>query len=145
MPMKNSPQTARLFYCSCCHQPVVICRHCDRGNHYCGAACARQIRVLNHRIANQTYQNSLKGRLKHAQRQRHYRARKQAREKKVTDQGSPALPLNDVLPGKPDEGQSPPVSTTRCHFCGDEVSLFLRNGFLRHHRSDALPSWPLGP
>jgi hypothetical protein len=143
--MKKTKKTARLFSCARCLLPVVICSRCDRGNIYCGSTCSGQSRILNHRIANQKYQHSLKGRLKHAQRQRHYRARKKAAAKKVTDQGSPVLPPNDVLPDRPNEGPLRGTCTTRCHFCGGPVSLFLRNGFLRHHVNDGPSSWPLGP
>jgi hypothetical protein len=143
--MKTIQKTARFFSCFCCHQQVVICSHCDRGNLYCGAMCSQRTRILNHRIANQTYQQSLKGRLKHAQRQQRYRAQKITTSKKVTDRGSPDLPAHDVLPDRPDEGRTQLVDTTRCHFCGDVVSHFLRNGFLRHHRNDVSSSWPLGP
>lgn len=143
--MKKTKKTARLFSCGRCLQPVVICSRCDRGNIYCGSTCSERSRILNHRIANQTYQRSLKGRLKHAKRQRHYRERKCAVAKKVTDQGSPVLPPNDVLPDRPNEGPSRKKSTARCHFCGEQVSLFLRHGFLRHHVTDVSSSWPLGP
>jgi hypothetical protein len=143
--MKTTKETARLYYCSCCHQQVVICSCCDRGNIYCGSLCSQQTRTLNHRIANQKYQNSLKGRLKHAQRQRHYRKRKMATAQKVTDQGSPVLPAYDLLPDRLDEGKSQPSNTTHCHFCGNIVPLFLRNGFLRHHKDNHFSSWPLGP
>ena len=143
--MKKIHNTARLFYCARCLQPVVICSRCDRGNIYCGSKCSGQSRTLNHHIANQKYQHSLKGRLKHAKRQRRYRERQKATAKKVTDQGSPALPPNDVLPRQPNERPSWQVSTARCHFCGEPVSLFLRNGFLHHHMRDVLSSWPLGP
>jgi hypothetical protein len=143
--MKKTRDTARLFYCARCHQPVVICSRCDRGNIYCGSICSAHARVLNHRIANQKYQHSLKGRLKHAQRQQHYRERKKATAKKVTDQGSPVLLPDDVLRGKPNERPSWQASAAHCHFCSQPVSLFLRNGFLRHHMNDVLSSWPLGP
>lgn len=142
MPMKNTKKTARLFCCARCYQPVSICSRCDRGNIYCGSTCSERKRVLNHRIANRKYQRSLKGRLKHAERQRRYREWKMATATKVTDQGSPVLPPNDVLPDRPNEART---VTTYCHFCGEPVSLLLRSGFLRHHASDGSSSWPLGP
>ena len=144
MPMKNTNQTARLFHCSHCHQQVSICSHCDRGNRYCGSACRLKARTLNRQSANKIYQCSLKGRLKHANRQSRYRARKRATEKKVTYQGSPVLPPNDLLPAQPDENKSQLIRK-RCHFCGDEVALFLRNSFLRHHKKDDFSFWPFEP
>jgi hypothetical protein len=76
--MKKTKKTARLFNCHRCHQPVSIFSRCDRGNIYCGSTCSGRARALNHRIANHKYQLSLKGRLKHAQRQRCYRERQKA-------------------------------------------------------------------
>lgn len=136
----------RLFNCALCHKQVVICSGCDRGNIYCGPACAKQARVQNHRRANQAYQQSLKGRQKHAERQRRYRQRQKDKNKKVTDEGSPDLSPNDLLQGKPSEGKQ--TDSACCHFCGESVLPFLRNGFLRHSKNKQLhdPScWPLGP
>ena len=143
--MKKTKNTARLFCCARCFTSVVICSRCDRGNIYCESTCSGRARAQYHRIANQKYQRSLKGRLKHAQRQRRYRERQKATAKKVMDQGSPVMPPNDVLPNRPNERPSRQACTDYCHFCGEPVSLFLRNGFLRHHVSDGSSSWPLGP
>lgn len=141
MPMMKIEPTARLFHCTRCHVSVVICRHCDRGNIYCGSSCCETSRRVNHRFANQKYQRSLKGRLNHAKRQRLYCERKKHDIKKVTDQGSLDLSHRDVLDTSPDERLLPKIRTGYCHFCRKPVSLFLRSGFLRHARS----SWPLGP
>jgi len=141
-------KTARQFNCAHCHVRVAICSPCDRGNIYCGPACSRHARALNHRISNQLYQKSLRGRLKHADRQRRYRQRQKEKSKKVTDVGSPDSPLNDLLPREPNGDKSRLMEPLYCHFCGEAVSPFLRNGFLRHHRnnkSHSSPSWPLGP
>ena len=88
-------KSARLFNCARCLKQVIICSHCDRGNLYCGPACSQQARAQNHRIANQIYQKSLRGRHKNAERQRRYQKLK---KNKITDQGSPVLPPNDLLP-----------------------------------------------
>ena len=142
--MKN---TARLYCCARCHSQVCICSRCDRGNIYCGLTCSQRSRAQKHRIANQKYQKSLKGRQKNAARQRRYRQRQKDNIKKVTDQGSPDLPLNDLLPNKPSEDKSRQVDQVCCHFCGELVSPFLRTGYLRHHRHQSYDSasWPLGP
>lgn len=148
MPMKKTKKTARLFYCARCSEPVVICSRCDRGNIYCGSTCSGQTRILYHRIANQKYQHSLKGRQKHGERQRRYRERQNEKKKKVTDQGSSDLPPNDLLPSEPNEDTSRQPNALYCHFCGEPVSSFLRNGYLRHHRNEKSvysSSWPLGP
>ncbi len=145
MPMKKS---AREFNCARCHMQVIICSPCDRGNIYCGRDCSQYSRVLNHRIANQIYQKTLKGRQKHAERQRRYRQRLREKPNKVTDHGSNDLPPNDLLPRVPSEERSQKIEQPHCHFCRKAVSTFLRNGFLRHHqegkRQDS-SSWPLGP
>lgn len=138
--IKTEP-IARLFHCTRCHAPVVICSWCDRGNIYCGSICSEASRRVNHRFANQKYQQSLKGRLRHAKRQRLYRQRQAVIAKKVTDQGSLHLPHSDVLDTSPDERALSKISTSYCHFCRKPVTFFLRSSFLRHDRS----SWPLGP
>jgi hypothetical protein len=138
-------KTARLFNCAHCQSQAVICSHCDRGNIYCGSRCSQHTRVQNHRIANQKYQKTLRGRQNHAERQRRYRQRQ---AKKVTDQGSPHLPPNDLLPVEPSEGRPWQTEPILCHFCGEVVSSFLRNGYLRHHVQDqsrCSSSWPLAP
>jgi hypothetical protein len=137
--------SARFYSCARCHRQVVICSYCDRGNIYCGTTCSQQARTLNHRRANQNYQKSQKGRQKHAQRQRRYRERQ---KKKVTEQGSSHLPPNDLLLGEPNKDKSR-TGTTCCYVCGEPVSPFLRNGYLRHHKQERSSpyssSWPLGP
>lgn len=139
-------RSARIFNCARCHIQVAICSHCDRGNIYCGSACAKQAAVQNHRRANAIYQQSLKGRLKHAKRQQRYRQRQKEKSKKVTDVGSTDLSTNDLLLKKPKEDKQ--INSICCHFCGAEVSPLLRNGFLRHFRGSQQrysSSWPLGP
>jgi hypothetical protein len=103
---------------------------------------------LNHRKANQKYQSSLKGRQKHAVRQRHYRERQKEKKTNVTDQSSPNLPPNDLLPSEPNENKSQQPDALYCHFCDEPVSLFLRNGYLRYYRNEKSvysSAWQLGP
>jgi predicted GIY-YIG superfamily endonuclease len=141
-------KSARLFNCARCHAQVIICSHCDRGNFYCGSTCSQQARAQNHRIANQRYQKSKKGQMKNAERQRRYRQHQREKTKRVTDQGSPVLPPNDLLPEVPNEKKWCVREFICCHFCGEAVSQFLRNGYLRHHKNHQthdFSSWPLGP
>ncbi len=141
-------KNARVFNCARCHVQVVICSHCDRGNIYCGSNCSRQALAINHRTANQIYQKTLKGRQKHAERQRRYRQRQKEKQQKVTDGGSHDLPTNDLLLIEPEESQRRVIGSIYCHFCGNAVSTFLRTGFLRYHQNEKSPdssSWPLGP
>lgn len=138
-------KTARLFNCALCRNQVVICSSCDRGNIYCGSTCSGHARAQNHRIANQKYQKTSQGRQMHADRQRQYRQRQ---VKKVTDQGSTDLPLNDLLVHVPSEDRLRQGEPFFCHFCDQTVSSFLRCGFLRHHENDRSrysSSWPLAP
>lgn len=140
-------KSARKYHCARCHTLVVICSDCDRGNIYCGTSCSQQAYVLNHRMANQAYQKTLKGRQKHAARQQRYRQRQKEKVKKVTDMGSNDLPVHDLLLAKPSGNTSWPIELRHCHFCGETVSPFLRNGFLRDlrkHQSNDFSSWPLG-
>ena len=83
----------RRFLCAACRVAVYICTHCDRGQRYCAAGCARAARCQSQREADRRYERSLRGRLKHAERSRRYRMRC----KSVTDQGSLVAAEYDVL------------------------------------------------
>lgn len=138
--------TAREFNCARCHRQVIICSACDRGNIYCGTDCSRCARAMNHRRANERYQQSLKGRQKHAERQRRYRQRQNRNLQKVTDQGSPDLSVSDLLQREQDLDQRRLMKPMLCHCCGKAVPEFLRQGFLRHDfDKSVIASWPRGP
>jgi hypothetical protein len=138
-PELPMPASARLFNCARCNRQVVICRHCDRGQRYCGPACARAARRASTRAAGARYQHSRRGRLKHAHRQGRYRTRR----RKVTHQGSLALTPGASLPPEsrapapptPRHQAHPPVADgLRCHVCGRVCTEFVRLGFLRQRR-----------
>ena len=125
----------RSFLCARCRNQVVICRRCDRGQIYCGKACAHAARRANQREAGQRYQSSDRGRANHAERSRRYRARK----KNVTHRGCLAQPI--LLPAAsalPREGSPSPAAATRtitqCHWCESCPSQFVRFNFLRRRR-----------
>jgi len=125
--------TARLYYCTGCHCQAIICSQCDHGNIYCSLDCAQQSRKASLRAANQRYQDSHQGRLHHAARQSRYRKRQQ---QKVTYQGS-LTEKSDLLSQalKQQVTLGVPVTSNApsyCHFCGKEVTEFLRRGFLSH-------------
>ncbi len=122
---------ARLFNCVRCHSQAIICSCCDRGNIYCCSKCSETARKKSLREADQRYQNSIKGKHKHADRQRHYRQRLASEMKIVTDHGSQVLPNNDLLPQQPYEKKNSLTRTVICHFCGICCSSFIRSGFLR--------------
>lgn len=149
-------EEARLFNCVRCHQQTLICSCCDRGNIYCSAKCSQAARKGSVLAAGRRYQNSLKGRLKHAARQRRYRERKKEctylKNEKVTHQGSPIPSANDLLPPECDKPAIGALSTqmnqNRCHFCHKHCSDFVRLGFLQSRASlqtQRKTSWPLGP
>jgi hypothetical protein len=144
--MKN---TARLFNCARCHCQVTICSACDRGNIYCNKDCSQLSRQRLRREAAIRYQNSPRGRVKHAKRQHRYRQRKKTNTQIVTHHRSPELPDNDLLPDgsmQPAAPAEPPL--IYCHFCGKGCSSLLRSGYLRRHSHDESPfssSWPRGP
>ena len=112
---------------------MIVCTHCDRGNIYCGSSCATQSRIQNHRIANQIYQKTFRGKQKHSARQRHYRLRQ---KQKVTDQGSAPVSQNDLLPVTENGAKKIVPALMHCHFCGKIVSPYLRNGYLRYYTQD---------
>lgn len=141
--------SARLFNCGRCRSQVIICSDCDRNNIYCSKRCSQIIRKKSLRAAAQRYQNSHRGRLKHAARQSAYRQRQ---KEKVTHHTSLVSPQNDLLPPTINKHAACSISsmTTRmiCHFCGRRDFVFLRSGFLRHQsrlNSRRLSNWPLGP
>lgn len=128
-------QEARLFNCQRCHEQIIICRHCDRGNIYCGSQCAEASRRESCRAADVRYEKTQKGKLNRAERQRRYRQRQREKKEIVTDQGSPENTPHDVLPNMPIDPNSESLVSEepkqRCHFCHRVVSNYLRLGFIR--------------
>jgi len=131
--------SARLYNCARCHDQVIICSPCDHNNIYCGSTCSRAARVQSCQLASHRYQRTLRGRQKHAGRQRRYRERL---KNKVTHHSSPVLPPRVVLPRQPNERTSEVLNGHyHCHFCGKPCSPLLRRGYLRH-LSLRSSSWP---
>jgi hypothetical protein len=125
--------SARLYLCARCRVQVLICSCCDRGNIYCEGDCAAESRRTRQRASGQRYQRSLRGRRNHAARAKRYRAR----QNKVTHQGSPGPPPDDVMRASaastrnPQTARAAPVQPPwRCHRCGRLCSPFLRMDFL---------------
>lgn len=135
---------ARLYNCAKCRNQVIICSSCDRGNIYC-PTCSKLARKQSLCVADRRYQNTLRGKLKHAARQKHYRDRL---KKKVTDHGSPIISTNDLLPPQPSEQKIRTAEPIICHFCGNYCSSYVRQRFL-HRRTGGKPrffaTWPSGP
>jgi len=142
MPMEN---TARLFNCARCHIQVIICSQCDRGNIYC-SLCSSQARTDSLRRASLRYQNTLRGKHNHAERQKKYT------RKKMTHHGSQNYSPYDELHKLNNEDVKDVAviyKAVHCHFCGQICASFLRLGFLRYRLSESnkLRSnvRPLGP
>jgi len=126
----------RLFNCVRCHCQVKICRYCDRGNIYCGLGCSVPARIESLRAAGKRYQDSPKGRMNHARRQRRYRSR----SNKVTHQGSSNTPSDDLLSlesrleSTANENESIIyVHHIQCDFCQRWYDDFIRIDFLHSH------------
>jgi hypothetical protein len=124
-------ETARVFTCARCHCPVVVCSRCDRGQSYCGRACATAARARSLRAAGRRYQATRRGRFTHAARQRRYRTGLAA--KKVTHQGSLSPGLGDLLLCTANEPLPTGAAQVRapsegrvCRFCGRVVRAELR-------------------
>jgi hypothetical protein len=126
--------TLRLFSCLRCHSQVVICSRCDRGQIYCDPICSNTARLQSRQAAEKRYQHTLKGRMKHALRQRRYRARL---KEIVTDHSSSSPAHDDLLQTVKNKAKKAVIShgdnSKRCCFCKKIVSPWLRQGFLRHH------------
>ena len=95
--------SCRLFLCACCDSQVLVCSHCDRGQHYCAGECSIKTRQARQREAGRRYQQGHAGRIKHALRTCRWRARARAAKQIVTHHGSQGATPDDLL--------SAPVST----------------------------------
>ncbi len=141
--------TSRLYHCLLCQEQVRICRKCDHGNIYCGKVCAVSSRKKSMKLAGIRYQATFKGKCHHAARQAAYRRRL---SKIVTHHGSP-LQLQhasmESLENKPEKSETGhQTSALICGFCGNPISYWIRNDFLRRkrcyiaRRSQAFPQAP---
>ena len=135
---------SRLFLCLHCRQQVVICSRCDRGQVYCGRACASEVRHSRQREARRRYQASERGRQMHADRSRRYRAR----SRRVTDQGPVLVASSDQQPKRTRAAAmavQPAVSVavgrlTACYCCGRPVANMVRQSPI--HRPRRRPTNP---
>jgi hypothetical protein len=138
--------SARLFNCARCRCQVVLCSHCDRGQIYCGRACAQAARRQSARAAGRRYQRSRRGRFAHAERQRRYRQRCRS---KVTHQGSPPARSAARLPAESRRSVGPhglpvsdPADGIRCHRCGRVCRPFLRHTVRQRRPDREAIDWP---
>ncbi len=149
-----SQLTARVYNCERCHQQVKICSPCDRGNIYC-VDCGTIARQEKQKEANHRHQKTAKGRFNNAERQNKFRAeqhKKETEEKKVTYQGSTSNTDSSSCHQASDTGaqwfqEQQSGGKCCCHFCGREVSDYLRQDFMRYaiaktHKGSLLPAGP---
>jgi hypothetical protein len=130
------PVSSRLYFCSCCHAPVIICSRCDRGQRYCTGECRHQARSTSIKRATKKYQSTRAGRFNNAARQQRFRER---RLQKVTHQGSTPRCLHDLLKTRLTEIKKTPKplfsgSIAHCHYCDAACDSFLRLDFLHSSR-----------
>jgi hypothetical protein len=127
------PVSSRLYHCCRCHVQVIICSGCDRGQRYCPGACRHLARAESSKRAAKKYLSTRTGRFNNAARQQRFRMQI---KQKVTHQGSTPKRLHDLLKIRLAETiktqkRSLPVSTLRCHHCGEVCESFLRLDFLQ--------------
>ncbi len=133
MPITTS---TRLFQCLRCHRQVMVCQSCDHGQRYCARGCRQRARKESCKRAQIKYQNTRKGRMNNAQRQKCFRQRQKEKVKIVTYQTSPSISVNDLLTPKPVTDQKtfkkPKTHHQNvCHFCGCHCGPLFRVGFLK--------------
>jgi len=114
----------------------MVCQRCDHGQRYCAGGCRQSAREASCKRAKLKYQRSIKGRFNNAERQQRFRQQQKQKIKRVTDQGSPSTPSNDLLirtmyaqKNTPKNPQTP--TETVCHFCGCLCGPLFRVGFLK--------------
>jgi len=119
----RSVAAQRRFFCDRCQVPVVVCTSCDRGQRYCGRACAQAVRRENQRASNRRYQATERGRKLHSARQARYRdrLRQSGPRAQVTEQGCRERVLEPFERGRRLPGQS-------CLVCSAPRTEFLRLG-----------------
>ncbi len=130
--------TCRLFLCAKCRKQVLICSRCDRGQRYCSTDCSQTARYQSQQAAGYRYQQSRRGRCKHAERAHRYRHR----QNKVTHQGSEPTEQSGLLSSNSTKTEKRVnldrkcalSESSHCHFCGCSCSSFIRYHFLHRHR-----------
>lgn len=144
MPMTNDhkqqtlKESLRLFQCARCLQQVKICTACDRGNIYCGPACARPARKSARCAASKRYQRTLRGKENHVRSQKRYREKQRSKiqEKinEVIDHGSHSNPHELCFPTMDEVVSDLTINHLYCDFCGRRSNSYVRRAFLNHYR-----------
>lgn len=99
----DAPSTPfRLARCRRCQVLFALCRHCDRGQVYCGPGCSVPARTECLRRARRRHRQSPEGRLDHRDRERERRRRRRLEAARVGDHPS-APPSPSVTVESPPE------------------------------------------
>jgi len=141
--------TPRLYYCLLCHQQVIICRKCDRGNIYCGRICAARARIKSLRLAGARYQATLNGKRHHAARQARYLMNHPTKMTHHPSLVCPSRGAIQLIENKSKKSENEQQNEALlCHFCKKPVSVWFRNDFLRvrgSKKSDESMAHPQAP
>lgn len=116
--------------CRYCHFIFHLCRSCYRGQCYCGEPCRLIAQRKAHRLAQQRYRQTTKGRKAHCRAEQQRRFKKnRPREKNMADEGSTPAGSHVNLVIKQ-------IKTIICCCCcgviGQVVSKFPRRGYGQH-------------
>lgn len=158
---RSAHRSARLFLCARCRDQVLLCSHCDRGQQYCGRACANASRRERRQDSAERYQRSLRGRRMHAARAACWRRRRRALRQhvapgdthKVTHQGcldagaqasllACEIPtacepiaivesIQESAPAPPARAGTAAFSALSCRRCAQPLLPHVRQGYLR--------------
>lgn len=107
--------------CPHCGARFSFCQHCWRGHKYCSPECRKAARVIQHRIKEQRYSNTPKGRLSRKLRQKNFRNRK-ILEQRVTDPSSDFSPTPLFSAPQMIEMQQPPPRH-HCRCCHQKLKI----------------------
>src|SRR3990167_6477400 len=124
--------SSRLFYCRICYTQCIICSPCDHGQIYCSPDCSRSARKKSCDEAEKRYQQTEKGKLKHALRQQRYRERQCKIVTDHTCQTQLECEQYSSTENKTDESLVKHCEKDLfCCCCGKTVLNWLRHDFLK--------------
>ncbi len=107
--------SGRLFLCARCRAQVIVCRRCDSARTYCSPECADDARRASLRTAAVRYQRSMRGRMRHAARQRRYRQRQKEKAHRRYAADAADTPLAASV--STTSASAPPIPSAGAHPC----------------------------
>lgn len=121
----------RVITCERCGVEVMICRHCDRRQIYCGRECAKAARRATWRRSSARYQQTRRGKHNHAAREKRRRERG---AQKVTQQGPPGEPELRVMESSLEEpARMPALVEAEAQRDAEPPALQQLSDVLEHH------------